>query len=239
MSTAARAAMIAAATFALAGCSGSDDPDPTSQETTLVPSGDCPGESDAVAAARRGSAQAADIDGDGAADAVYIAKDPAAEPSCRTFVVVDTGDVTYAANASVLGDRQVRKTAIFRLIQLGGSDGAEIVFSANGTEPESFAVYKLFTFDDGELRPIAGPYRDVVDGPYGHPVGAGCASDGRLVISEASGSDPHRQRTVDRRFFTLNGDSLEPSGEMTRRIGSGRSLTAAWPEFRRPLFGRC
>lgn len=223
---------------ALAGCNGSDETPAEDTEPTVVSSGDCLNEPAVVRDARRTWGRSADIDGDGASDAVYLADDPGAGPRCRRFVAVDTGDVTYSAPADVLGYPEITGAAVFRLIQLGGSEGAEIVFSAYGTRIGAVTVYQLFTFSDGRLRPVTGPYGELVDDPSKQPVGAGC-SGGGFVVSEASGSDPARRRAVDRRFFALRGDRLEPRGESRRGVAPGTPLAAALPEFTRPLFGGC
>jgi hypothetical protein len=232
------AAMVLAAVTVLAGCTGSDDAATDAGTPTVVASGECPNESAVVQDARRTSRRSADVDGDGARDTISLVEEATAEPSCRIFVVVDTGGVTYSAPASVLGYPEITGETVFRMVQLGGSDGAEIVFTAYGTGIGALTVYRVFTFAGGRLRPVAGSYDEVVDDPSRRPVGVGCV-DGGVVISEASARDPDLPRTVDRRFFALSGDDLKPRGESTRQIPPGEPLPAALPEFTRPLFGGC
>jgi hypothetical protein len=249
-----RRALLGVAAIALvvsAGCTGSDDstePDEPTAPTAptestepspiVVPGGECANEAATVEAAKPVWGRSTDVNGDRRADAIYLAKDPEGAPRCRRFLIVDTGDVMYSANASVVGYSELWGASVFRLLQLGGSRGHEIVVSTYGAV-DSLVVYRLFTFHDGKLRPVADPYNMVVDDPNGHPVGAGCIPDGRFAISEASEASPNASRTVQRRFFALVADRLVPRGEQTRPLPPGAELDAAFREFELPLFGGC
>jgi hypothetical protein len=232
----------AAGLAVITGCSASSGSAPTFEESThpaYVLSGGCDNERSAVRNGTADHTRTADVDGDGMPDTVYVVADRTAPKDCRTFVVVDTGDVTYSANATVLGYRDVAPAAVFRLTDLGGSPGVEIVTRQVAFGIESLTVHKLFTFFDGRLTSVVGPYRDVVDDPFGLPLGVGCTADGRIVISGASDLDPTVTRTVDRRFFTLVDDRLTPAGEEIGEVPGGESLAQAFPEFEHPLFSGC
>ena len=233
-------AAIAAVTVAaaLVSCSASGGDDRTELVSSVVPSGACHNEVAAVEEARPISARRADLDGDGARDAVYVVKDREAAPDCRTFVVVDTGDVTYSANVSVPDHPEATGTALFRFVQLGGSDGAEIVFSAYESGLRTVTVYRILTFAGDRLQVVTGPHSTLVDDPSAPPVGAGCVA-GRLVISTVSARGADRSRVVDRRFLTLEGAELKPRRVASRRVAPGATLDAVLPEFRRPLYGGC
>lgn len=141
----------------LAGCSGSDDDATDDAASTVVPSGGCFNEPAVVEDARRAWGRSADIDGDGASDTVFLAKDedPDTAPSCRTFVGVDTGDVTYSARASVLGYPEITGAAVFRLVQLGGSDGAVVISEASERDPDRRQTVdrRFFSLSGDDLKP--------------------------------------------------------------------------------------
>ncbi|HYJ68051.1 MAG TPA: hypothetical protein VEX15_10365 [Nocardioidaceae bacterium] len=185
------------------------------------------------------SIKSGDIDGDGQPDSVHLAEDPDAGPNCRTFVVVDTGDVTYSANLTVeslLGYHSGGST-LAQIVDLGGSSGDEIVVKQVATATEWMHFYPVYTLHAGKLQAVDGP-ANAYD-PYGLRTGAGCSTDGRIVMSTASDLDPNVARTVTRRFYELVATTWHRVGRDTGEVPAGQPLAAAYPEFARPFFGGC
>jgi hypothetical protein len=219
---------------------------PTSPRATTVTGSDCAGEADLVSVAfGQPGAVSADVDGDGADDAVIATVDDQASPACRAFVGVRTA--TGSTYSTALDPRTTTprgaEAVVVGVPDLGADGDAEIVvdtaFAGDGLSAQ------LFSLTDGGLVWVpTGAFEDgsfyVEGGGVTFPRGAGCTPQGELVLSMASLVERAETYEVTRQFYPATGDPIElgsPRVE-TDRVPA-ETLPERFPEFGTDHWGAC
>jgi hypothetical protein len=217
-------------------------PEPTAE---VADPPQCPNQQAVVAAALHHSHLRVDVTGDGRLDTVAAASDPGAAKPCRGFVAVRGfgGDV-YAAH--LIPDAVPTDGIGARVVgvpRLGGRSGAEIVVDTGAAVDAVLA--QLFTFTGGRLRAVQVPGQQdgsfiVVGSGVVFPRGAGCTSDGRLIVSQAAQTADGQWFHVTRRTYPLRPGGLgfaEP--RVTRATVPVNQLGVRFPEFVGPHWRAC
>ncbi|MCA1706483.1 MAG: hypothetical protein LC808_25745 [Actinobacteria bacterium] len=228
------------AMIVLSGCTAATS-DGESGQTRYLTSGKCPNEEAVVADPdlRKGGALEGDVDGDGAADEVFLveAED---KPDCSRFLVVKTGDEVLSTGLEAEGGGLTLGLPFLKgLAQIDGRPGDEVYVTVlTGASTEFLSV---FSTGAGKLERLE------VDGSYGplFPSGASAAhaeatdcrpGEGRIVIEAATRVDP-RGWNVTTSYWRFDGKSFVRDGEAginTDPVGIRRD-----PTFKRTPFGSC
>jgi hypothetical protein len=174
-----------------------------------------------------------DVDGDGRADLVFLALDPAGRGRCRFFLVVRSADghLRYAAPLTPWGkdvrptpatDRQALESLHLNgLARIGGDRGLEVLLDAHqGAATQFVDVFRVWR---SELRLVrAAGKAFAYSGSLGHEAGVDCArtrGEGIVVASAAwlSGSPRTGFYAVERRFSRLHGPRFLALPALTQR----------------------
>lgn len=242
---AAATVLVAGVTYAaLSGTLGQPAPGPAAPpEPKVVTGSACPRETALVGSAlRRDEGVAADVDGDGAPDRVVVATDEQGQPGCRAFVGTRTatGSTYSTAMADAWGPRMPPfPPEVMGVPVLGNGTGAEIVVDTHARADGALA--QLFTLTDAGLVQVRVPGGEdgsflVEGGGVRFPYGAGCRTDGSLLVSRAAARGQTFE--VTQRVYTLDGDRLTETGS-TKTDVPGNDLPREFPEFFAPHFGAC
>ena len=217
----------------------------TLQTTSFVTSDDCPREQALVGRALDRSRLRVDVSGDGRLDKVAVASDAGAAKPCRGFVGVRVrGGSTYSThlipNAVPIKGLRAR---IVGLPQLGNRPGAQIVVDTRAAVDSVLA--QMFALADGALRPVRVPeFKDgtfiVEGGGVVYPHGAGCTTDRRMVLSQASQTKDGKRFHVSRRTYEVRGKRVRFSKpEVERTTVPVNQLVNRFPEFTGPHWKAC
>ena len=229
---------------ALPSCQGSSPPPPA--PPAFVTSGACAHEQRLVGHALDRSHVRADVNGDGKADTVAVASDPAAPKPCRAFVGVRiAGGSTYSTHlipeaVPVKGLR----ARIIGLPRLGGRPAAEIVVDTAAAVDAELA--QLFALGGGRLYAVDVPGTGidgtfiVTGGGLVFPQGAACTTDGRMVLTSAAQSRDGASFRVTRRTYQVRGRPLRLVHPVIERATVPvDQLTVRFPEFMGPHWSAC
>jgi hypothetical protein len=211
----------------------------------VVTSGQCEREETLVRRALDRSSIRADVDGDGRLDEVAVASDPGADEPCRGFVGVRIqGGPTYSTH---LFARAVPfeglPARIDGLPDLGDEPGAQIVVDTRAAVDA--VLGQMFTLTGGRLQPVEVPGSEggtfiVEGGGVIYPHGAGCTTDGRLVLTEAAQTRDGKNYRVTRRTYEVHGDGRRfGDAEVEREAVPVDELVNRFPEFARPHWEDC
>jgi len=237
------AASVAAVAMASSGSAGAAGTPGSPRTSALFTSGTCEHEAALITAALDTDWVPADVDGDGATDRVATATDHGAAPRCRAFVGVRTADGT--SYSTVLEAPAVpppgMQAELIGLPDLGTDGRADLVVDTHLMVDGALA--QLFTLADQALHRVHVPaFEDgnfvVEGGGVLSPRGAGCTSDGSLVLSMALlDGDAYE---VTRHVYPVTGGPLrlESPGVTSDKV-PGDQLTARFPEFATPHFADC
>lgn len=242
----------------LIACTG-DDPVPLDGEggpsQRLDPNAACENEGSVIDSATEPEEDVlkGDVDGDEDDDTVYLTADADADPGCRSFLIVVSGDTTYSAPVDPSGaPRSLPEPTLHSLIQLDFDPGSEIVVNLEaGASTQFVGVFKL-TADGIERITIEGrgpgPFAQELGqdslfpfgGSVGHVEAVDCINPGLIVMSAAtpmgSGADRYE---VERRFYRLEGTvlTLQPESTEVHQV-DGLELEP-FREFGTSPFGMC
>lgn len=195
-----------------------------------------------------GGSTSGDVDGDGAADSIHLASDPAGAVGCSAFVVVDVGSSTLAAPTWELGAQGgLPQPRVNSLAQVDDKPGLEVVVDEAAGASTQFVG--LYTFDGGDLKRVTisgGTKSEIASGttdlfPYGGSVGhldaVDCSEQGGVVISSATPSSTATVYDVTRRFYSLSGTKLKLDDEKSASVPIDQ--LNRFPEFAAGPFGSC
>lgn len=240
---AAAVATVAVAAVTYAVNSGTTEPAPgPAAPPRVVTDGSCAKTTALVDRALRQGGVPADVDGDGATDQVVIAVDKNGEPGCRTFLGVRTAaGTTYStAMPDATPEPLPFPAEVIGVPQLGDAPGAEIVVDTHARADGAYA--QLYTLTDSGLRLVSVPGTEddsflVEGGGVTAPYGAGCRSNGDLLLSNAAARG--RDFEVTQRVYSLRGDRLVEMQPPSTSEVSGNDLIRQFPEFASPHFAAC
>jgi hypothetical protein len=188
-----------------------------------------------------------DVDGDGAADSVFIVTDSGAQTGCRALLVFDTGNRRLAVGADTNESNPAlgtpRLSALVRIDEHGGL--GVVVEVATGASTSFAGVF-------GVLGERASAFRQTVaavgaqnlfayGGSVGHLSGVDCLEDGAVIASEATpapGGDPGTYRVV-RRVLALKDGSFRLVSRLTKSVRAPVASLDRWPELVSPPFASC
>jgi Tol biopolymer transport system component len=193
-----------------------------------------------------------DVDGDGIADEVSVAIDPQAdEPTCRYFLVVQTGEATRATRIDLTGVEGTNDEfiALQLLAEINGQPGLEVFVDVWLGAAMEFG--KIYTMSGSTLTAMKATGPDAPrDGifPYAGSLSGVSALDcgeetGVIVVSTAYPAEDGKTWTVDRSSYEAIKDVLvefirseqhEVSGEEIQSGGLAR-----FPEFGEAPFDDC
>jgi hypothetical protein len=185
-----------------------------------------------------------DVTGDGRPDTVAAASAPGAAKPCRGFVGLHvTGDGTYSEHLiPVAVPVRGLRARVVGVPHLGRRPGAEIVVDTGAAADAVLA--QMFTFSGGRLRALHVP--DQSDGSFIlegggliYPRGAGCTSDGRLLLSQAVQTKDGKRFRVTRRTYELGRGQRFTSPVVQRATVPLDRLGARFPEFVGPHWAAC
>ena len=218
-------AVVLSLLFVLAACnggtSGTPDRPPNRSESASrkprsVPPPSCSNQDEVTGdeSNRIGGELTGDVDGGSEPDAVSLLFDSNGEIGCQAFLSIDLGETLVVAPVWEVGPQGgLPQPRLHALVQVDGNPGFEIlVDEAAGASTQFVAVYR---YNEGGIERIEPegvpqglfPY----GGSVGHIEGAGCASGGDIVVSQAVPSATRRALAkslydVTRRYFTASGD---------------------------------
>lgn len=218
----------------------------TVRTAAFVTSGDCPREQAQVRRALdRSSALRVDVNGDGRLDRVAVVSDPGAPKPCRAFVGVRVqGGSTYSTHliAAAVPIKGLQAEVV-GLPHLGKRRGAEIVVDTKAAVDS--VLGQMFALSRGALRAVRVPELGdgtfiIAGGGIMFPYGAGCTSDGRMVLSQASQTKDGRHYRVTRRTYQVRGEPLR----LVRPVRTTATvrvdqLVSRFPEFTGPHWRAC
>lgn len=174
----------------------------------------------------------ADVDGDGAADSVYVVGLPLQNQECSYHVAVklNEGGIVMAALRTALhatepDELRFHLTPAF-FVELNASPGYEVMVQTNRGATGS--GYQLFTMVDGVLRHMERPGRFGWSfgstASAGGGTGLGCAGAGRIVEGQYGYSVDSTDHTVERRFYRVVGVALILDDVETYNLPYGREI---------------
>jgi hypothetical protein len=182
-----------------------------------------------------------DIDADGSADGVYIARDPGGDDGCKAFVVAATrsGKLVAAVQDDVVA-YELGLPLIGSVVQVDEDPGAEIVVLI--TAGASTQFYGVFTERNGELvrvgleaEPQGAGALFGYGGSAGHIEGVDCLGAGRVVVTTAV---PEGGRYVlTRRIFSASGEAWALHSVDRRKLKARAFHTV--PELATGAFSSC
>jgi len=225
------AGLIAVAAFVSSACG------PDRLATEFVTSGDCADEQSVVRQALDTSRQRVDVNGDGRLDTVAVASAPTAPSPCRAFLGVRmNGGSTYSTH---LFPRAVPvpglRAEVVALPRLANRPGTQIVIDTKAAVDSVLA--QMFSFTGDSLQPVDVPGSQdgtfiVTGGGVIYPHGAGCTSDGRMILSRASQTSNGKAYRVNRRTYELRAEPLRLAApELESATVAVNRLVTRYPEF--------
>ena len=166
-----------------------------------------------------------DVDGDGLHDEVWVAVDPQAEePTCKYFLVVETGAGARAARIDLtyLEGIDEELFGLQSLAETNGRPGLEIFVRVHSGVATEFG--QIYTMSDGVLTLVVRTGPDGENGLFSYAgslsgISAVDCGDqpGSVVIGNAHPTDDPETWTVERSFHEAVGPNvLEPSGSVER-----------------------
>jgi hypothetical protein len=243
--------------LALPACDGGADRGPRDADSerfggrsgvTDAPPSQCSNQDEAVNddGNQIGGELTGDVDGDDQTDSVSLSLDESGEVGCEAFLVIDTGESRVAGSIWEVGAQGgLPQPRLHGLAQVDGEAGLEIlVDEVAGASTQFVAVY---TYDEGLVEKIEP--RGVPDGLFayggsvGHIEGAGCASGGDIVVSQAIPGGTRRSLNrslydVTRRYFTRVGEAYTRERVERHRAVPLKDLDR-FDEFGSGPFGNC
>lgn len=194
-----------------------------------------------------------DVDGDKADDTIYIATDDDADAGCRSFIVVSGDGTIYSAPLDPSGTpRALPEPSLQSVIELDHDPGKEIVVNLDaGASTQFVGVFKV-THEGLERVTLEGrapgPFAQdagngnlfATGGSVGHLDAVDCLGPELIVMSAAVPIGASAERyEVERRFFRLNGTTLELQPGATE-VHEVEGLTVErFREFAGSPFGSC
>ena len=211
----------------------------------------CDNEPDVVAdeSARTEPTLTGDIDGDDSDDEIYVVHDDAAEPGCRSFLVVEAGSF-YSAPIDPAGEpRSLPVPSLNSLANVGSIPGSEIVVNIETGASTQFVG--LFTLTDSGIERMTiegaapGPFSSGDDlfafgGSVGHIEAVTCIASDIVIMAAAipSGNTAARYE-VERRFYLVEGTTLRlDEGSIEHHEVPARDIDR-FPEFESSPFVGC
>lgn len=222
-------------TLGLSACSGAPEPpaarpeSPTASSSPSSPegAGRCPNVKEALAAGtEEGSRSEHDIDGDGAPEEIFVAKDPDGPQGCQAFLGLTGG--SFGTLIAPIDDDlsfELGLPLVSGVAEVDGTAPSEIIVDVASGASTAFAG--IFSVQDGRLarRVIEGDSPYARSFPYGgsvgHLEGSDCAETGTVVITVAMPQG--KGYLVHRRFFVSDGPAfvLDPSRSEKEVVAPG------------------
>ncbi len=204
----------------------------------------CPNQPDGFDAGVVGGELSGDLDGDDSEERVFLVRDEAGPPGCKTFLVVESVDAAWVVPTDEPDvDYTLQAPRINSLVEVGGAPGLEVLVDLEQGASTQFVG--MFTVADEALARVrvreSSGYGDLF--PYGgsvsHIEASNCTEEGGadVVVSVATANT--RDYTVRRRLYEMTGAILRPV-EPARQppIATVEDLQRL-PEFVSSPFGDC
>ncbi|MGI8407445.1 MAG: hypothetical protein ACR2L3_02935 [Actinomycetota bacterium] len=203
----------------------------------------CPNEEEATAiGTEEGSQSEHDVDGDGASEQIFVAKDPEGPPGCQAFLGL-VGD-SFGTLIAPVDDElafELGLPAVSGVAEVDGLAPKEIIVDVASGASTAFAG--LFSVQDGRLvrRTLEGDSPYARSFPYGgsvgHLEGSDCSGPGTLVITVAIPRG--KGYLVHRRFFKSDGSAFILDLSLSEKQIVVSSALDDIPELSGALFGSC
>ena len=195
-----------------------------------------------VFSAASADALEADVDGDGAADRVFVATRRDAPPRCRYFLVAQTGAAAVVrpirvAERDASFAAEIRIPELLALAEVDRRPGAEaVVVVWRGASTEFARIYALREGTFARLR-VPGslsPSRDTfaLAGSVGNVSAVDCRRRASGLVRTAIAANTGREYLLERRLYRLRGTVFHVVARGTSRVDHDR--IDSHPAFRRP-----